>query len=338
MSRPIRVLVTGGGGAGTLEILRTLKASGRYFLVAVDAAAHASGLALADRGYVVPMATVERFADVMEEIVRIERSEFVIPLVDEEIVPLHALAARHHGRVVAPSVEFCRQMLDKWQTFGALHGAGIPTPWTCLAGQVDERVFPAAIKPRDGRGSRELAYLEGPDELEAYVSRASRPADHYVVQQRIIGQEYTVSVVVALGGPTLAVVPKEVIVKRGITQVGITRVAPEIERVCRRIQDRLHADGPFNVQLIMDRETGAPYVIEINPRYSTTVALTIAAGINEVDVVIRHALGEAVGSLAYQPNLLMIRSAAHQYLPEDAWPPAHVTNSLEPRAIETRAS
>ena len=138
-----------------------------------------------------------------------------------------------------------------------------------------------------------------------------------------MGQEYTVSSVVGLGGPTLAVVPKEVMAKRGITQVGITRVVLEIDRLCRGIQDRLHADGPFNVQLIMS-ENGIPYVIEINPRYSTTVALTIAAGLNEVDVVIRHALGEPIEPLIFQANLVMIRYHTQLYRLEAEWPPSNV--------------
>src|SRR5262245_61403523 len=47
---------------------------------------------------------------------------------------------------------------------------------------------------------------------------------------------------------------------------------PALREIVRREQP--------DVQLILD---GTPRVIEINPRYSTTMALTLASGVNEVD-------------------------------------------------------
>ena len=124
--------------------------------------------------------------------------------------------------------------------------------------------------------------------------------------------------VVALGGPTLAVVPKETLVKIGITQVGITRRVPEIESMCCDLQNRLRPDGPINVQLMMG-EDRIPYVIEVNPRYSTTVALTLAAGIDEIDVVLRHAMGEEIDPLDFQEDLMMIRYPEQHYVLERDW-------------------
>ena len=322
----IAVLITGAGGAGTIEIIQSLRAIGGYRIIAVDASEHAAGFALADSGYVIPLATSENFMAVVGDLIGKEQPDFAIPLVDEEILLFHRILSEYGtGKicVVAPTKEFCAAALDKWLTFIKLRDADILTPRTSLASHADDCVFPAVIKPRDGRGSRELAYLTAPDELASYLTRAPRKADCYIVQEHVAGQEYTVSVVVGLGGPTLAVVPKEVIVKRGITQVGVTRVLPEVDRLCCDIQDRLRADGPFNVQLIMSQDR-TPYVIEINPRYSTTVALTIAAGINEVDVVIRHALGKPIEPLKFQPNLLMIRHYTQMYTSEATWPPANV--------------
>lgn len=323
----LTILLTGGGGAGTVEIIRTLQATGRYRIVAVDASPYAAGLALADRGYAVPLATDPTYQAVMERIVRDEQPVAVAPLVDEEILPLHAVVARlpePRPRVLTPTAAFCAATLDKWQTFLALRAADIPTAPTWLGSQAPAAAYPAVIKPRDGRGSRDLAYVADARQAAARLACAARPANDYVIQERLDGQEYTVSVIVALGGPTLAVVPKEVLVKRGITQVGVTRQAPAIDRLCRDVQERLHADGPFNVQLML-RPDGAPVVFEINPRYSTTVALTIAAGIHEVDVVVRHALGEPVGALAFQPDLVMVRGTTHTYLPLAQWPTAPAT-------------
>ncbi len=327
------VLITGAGGAGTIEILRTLRALERYRVIAVDASPHAAGFQFADAAYTVPMASEPQFLETMTRLMEQEQPEFVIPLVDEEILIVHDLAARYGAKVVGPTAAFCRCCLDKWEMALALTAEGIPAAPTWLATEPAEIEYPAVIKPRKGRGSRGVAYLDNAADLQRYLSAVPRPATEYLVQRRLYGREYTISVVVALGGPVLAVVPKEVLVKRGITQVGVTRAVPAIEALCRHIQERLHADGPFNVQLIMDAE-GIPRIIEINPRYSTTVALTIAAGIHEVDVVIRHALGEVVEPLTFQPNLLMVRSAAHCYLPEEEWLKSAVKGPTEPVLLQ----
>lgn len=316
---PIRILLSGAGGGGTIEIIRTLREMGLYRIVAIDASPHAFGLKLADVGYVVPLATVPEFERTIEMIIGREEPDYIIPLVDEEILTFHAIAKQFNTRVVAPVPQFCQLCLDKWQTNQALRDAGIPVPKTWLATDTNKVRYPAIIKPRSGRGSRGLAYLRQVSDLEEYLMKAHGSPQEYIAQEQIEGREFTVSVVVGLGGPLLAVVPKEVIIKRGITLVGVTRDVPEIESMCRQIQDRLRADGPFNVQLIM-KDDGVPYVTEINPRYSTTVALTIAAGVHEVDLVIRNAEGEQTSSpIDFTHNLMMIRYYVQEYIPESHW-------------------
>ena len=95
----------------------------------------------------------------------------------------------------------------------------------------------------------------------------------------------------------------------------MTRRVPAIDDLVRNIQDRLHADGPFNVQLMLG-PSGVPKVFEVNPRYSTTVALTLGAGLDEVDVVLRHALGEPVGSLEWRADVMMVRYTAQAFMNE----------------------
>ena len=60
-------------------------------------------------------------------------------------------------------------------------------------------------------------------------------------------------------------------------------------------------------------------MLEINPRFSGSIPLTIAAGVNEVDLIIRHAEGEAIGPVDFTPDLLMIRYHVDEYLPEEEW-------------------
>jgi carbamoyl-phosphate synthase large subunit len=314
------VLVTSAGGSGMVEVVGALKRAG-YRVVALNASPYAAAFALADASYLVPMGSDPGYDDVLASILERERPDFAVPLSDEEIPRVHRVIGGRHGgavRVVGPRPEFCATMLDKWTAMRALEAAGLPVPRTWLASDADACTYPAIVKPREGRGSRGLASLEARADLDDYLAAASAAPEAFVVQERVRGPEYTVSAVVALGGPTLAVVPKEVRVKRGITQVGVTREVPAIDALCRGIQDRLRADGPFNVQLILD-ERGVPRVFEVNPRFSTTIVLTMAAGVDELVAVLRHANGDDPGPQRFVPGLMMLRHWTATYLPESEW-------------------
>ena len=318
----IKVLITGGGGPGTVETLRSLKARGDYEIITADAMVASAGVMFASRSYTVPFGADSRFEAALREILQRERPDFIIPLVDEEIPKVHHLVRTEwpNLRVLTPTLEFCELVLDKWTMAKTMsqHGLAVAASW--VASDAGAATYPAIVKPRTGRGSRGLAFLDGPADLERYLAASGQPAERFLVQERLHGREFTTSVVVALDGTMLAVVPKEAVEKRGITLIGVTRTMPAIDTLCRAIVATMKPAGPFNVQLILDA-TGAPRVIEINPRYSTTTALTIAAGLNEVDAVLRHARGMDPGRLTFEPDLMMIRYTDQVYLKEADWHP-----------------
>lgn len=321
-ARKPKVLFTGASGAATVDVLRSLVATDEYELIGCDASYASVGFTLVARSYVIPLGASPEFEPTFADILDRERPDFVVPGVDEEIPVVHALVERSHPetRVLTPTPEFCRDMLDKWRMFERMHAAGLSVARTWLASDAADATYPAIIKPRVGRGSRGLAFLDSPADLRAYLDAAGAPPDRFIVQERLFGREFTNSAVVALGGPLLAVVPKEATAKKGITQIGVTRTEPAIDLLCRQIQERLRADGPFNVQLVLG-EDGVPRVFEINPRYSTTTALTLASGVNEVDAVLRHALGKDPGPLTFEPDLMMIRYLSQIFVKESSFAP-----------------
>lgn len=322
MTQTIKILFTGGSGGQTIEAVKALKAMGGYELVTADAIRNSAGFTFADRSYIVPWGVDDEFIPVFREIVRREQPDYIVPLVDEEIPKVHAFVRTEapHIKVLTPSPTFCDLVLDKWTMARALAEHRLPVAATWLASEAAAATYPAIIKPRQGRGSRGLAFLDRPDDLVAYLAAAGKPADRFIVQERLSGPEFTTSVIAGFDNTCLAVVPKEAVEKRGITQVGVTRLVPEIEQLGRDITRELRPHGPYNVQLIFGADR-VPRVIEINPRYSTTMALTIAAGVNEIDAVIRHDRGRDPGRLTFEPDLMMLRYTAQIYVQERDWQP-----------------
>src|SRR5262249_54528383 len=169
-ARP-RLLFTGAGGAGTIEVLRALRAKGRYTVVGCDATFASVGFTLVDKAYVIPFGASPEFEPTFRKILERERPDFVIPLVDEEIPIVHRLVAAEFpaARVVAPELPFCEDTLDKWRMFERLRELDIAVAATWLASDAAAATYPAIVKPRTGRGSRGLAFLEGPADLAAYL-------------------------------------------------------------------------------------------------------------------------------------------------------------------------
>jgi len=244
--------------------------------------------------------------------------DVVVPTVDEELSALPALRAAlpEETPVVAPRQPVVDVALDKYRTYRCLRAADVPVPETWLADEadaIDASAYPLIAKPRRGRGSRGVERVGTVDELESYLDEREATPEECLVQRFVDGQEFTSSVVATESDRLLSVVPKEAEAKEGSTTVGVTRRAPAVESSCRRVFEALSPGGPLNVQQILAPD-GTPYVIEINPRFSSTSCLTAAAGVDEFDLLVRDALGEAVEPVdSYTPGTYILRYDGHVF-------------------------
>ncbi len=286
------IVLTGAGGAavpGMIDVLRSTMPSAR--LIAVDMDAQAIGLHLADLGVVLPPGGSPEFLPAMQRLCRDERVNAIVSVVDEELESLSGFE-QDGIAVIQPRRPFIHLALDKLLLMQRLRSLGLPAPWTERAVDVDPEAiaYPVIVKPRVGRGSRGIAIATDRSRLVAALDESTYPRDQLLVQQLVVGPEFTVSVVVWRDGEVQAVIPKQIISKRGITRAAVTRRSPAVDAYCRDIQQALRADGPFNVQLCVDSATGVPYAFEINPRFSTSITLTMAAGVDELTGLIQQAL------------------------------------------------
>lgn len=311
------VMLTGAGGAAIPGLIGHLRSLG-YRTIAGDMRAEAAGFAFADAGYLLPAGDAPDFAETLREICAAENIRALIPLVDEELSAAAGLESESLA-VIAPRRAFIDTCLDKYALMAALRAAGIAAPETRLLDESPADLgFPLVVKPRRGRGSRGLQICRDRGALDIAIDGAGdRPRD-WIAQPYIEGPEFTVSAVAWRDGTLRAVVPKEVIDKRGITWRAVTRRLPAIDQLCEAVQSALRADGPFNVQLRVDA-AGVPLPFEINPRYSTTTRLTLAAGIDEIGLLIAAALGQdGAAPAAWKEGVVMVRHLTESFFDEAA--------------------
>jgi carbamoyl-phosphate synthase large subunit len=307
--------MTGGGGSGTIAASKFLKKN-NYRVILGDMDKWAAGLKFSDVSYVIPAGKDRNFISAVRDIIRKEKVDIFVPLVDEELLKSYELMNDFPNlRMLLPQYDFTQTVLDKLKLVEALKNNGFPYPSTrTLQDGLDDLAYPVILKPRMGRGSRNVMEINNVNQIQAYQSLLGLSNNEILIQEKIIGTEFTISVVVNRKGNILAVVPKQIINKRGVTIAAITRHNKKIENICIDLQEKLKANGPFNVQLILC-DDGTPVVFEINPRYSTTMALTIAAGVDEIGLVVEDKQNND-GLIPFTKDLVMTRFYDQIYFEE----------------------
>lgn len=312
------VLLTGAGGPAIAGMISVLRKWG-YRIVAIDMLPFSSGFYLADRAYVVPAGNAPDFLPRLKEICLAEKVDAVISVVDEELPHMQKLESLGIV-VIQPHLAFVEFCLDKLCCMRELRAAGLNAPQTWMVNELpaEEAIYPLFVKPRVGRGSRGCGKVSSPAELKEFLAASSYAPEQLLAQTYVPGTEFTVSVIVWRDGEVQAVVPKQIISKIGVTKAAVTRCNAKIDTLCKAIQKHFRANGPFNVQLVLDKD-GEPWPFEINPRFSTSITLTNAAGVDELGGLLSQALfgSDSYCFAEWREGVVLIRHTIDQFISEE---------------------
>jgi carbamoyl-phosphate synthase large subunit len=306
------LLFTGGGGAGTQAMLRLLR--GSYDVHFADADSDAKPYPVRSGSWhVIPMASAPEFIGQLRRLCRDLSVDVLVPGVDEELLPISRARDTLPCDVLLPSTGFIETHLDKLASHERLRARGLPTPATESLSDHRKIPFPCIVKPRRGRGSRDVAVVRAEDELRAHLVLCRRPPADFIVQELLEGQEYTVTVVADRGRILRAVVPVKVGIKRGITLRAETHHDDAVMAACTSIHAADPVAGCFNIQLFKTA-SGDVKPFEINPRISTTACLALAAGVDFVGCYLGGGRRDRRGLAAFRDGLRLRRSWHNQFL------------------------
>jgi carbamoyl-phosphate synthase large subunit len=305
-SRPPRVLVTGAGGPAGVAVIRALRGGG-VPVVGADADEMAAGLLLADDFGVVPRAEDPTFTDKLFELAQRTSVTALVCTVAEEMVALSRAGEQLAAAGVAawlPEAHAVETCMDKWRLATRMTAWEIPSPQTGL-GSADGIPGPWIVKPRFGRGSRHVYPVDRPEDLRWVLERVPDP----IVQTRLSGAEFTVDALVdrdlSLAG---AVARWRLETKAGISTKGRTFVDGHLQDLVAALLAALELEGPANVQGFLG-EDGCFALLEVNPRFSGGLPLSLAAGADLVGQYLQGMLGRPIRRerLRYRPEVLMTR-------------------------------
>lgn len=301
------VLVTAIGGNVGQGVLRILAADfPAVRVVGTNTIAVSGGNHLCDRVHRVPPGAEEQYAEEIRRIVEQEQPNLIIPCTDQETLALARLSTSL-PRIAASPAQVCATFLDKHLTSEAFQQANLPFARSSLPSRYDGSFGPVIVKPREGRGSRDLFF--NPTEPRDFD-------DTYVVQELLQGEEVTIGFYVTLQG-----VLHGFLVMRRRLQAGTT-VACEVFRdkddavgdLLEKLVQAVPIRGSCNVQAIISRD-GAITPFEVNGRISGTASIRHHFGFKDVE----YTVDEYLFGRSPQPVRLS-HGSAHRLLVDVIYP------------------
>jgi len=298
-----RVLVTGAGGPAGVAVIRELQRLGHH-TIGVDSSQDAVGLRLADHAGVVPMANDPGLAYALSVLAKQYNATALISTIPDEMVALQPLEVPHWF----PSKEALKLCCDKWKFYCAAKSVVNVPPTAHML----RETIPGSwvVKPRFGHGSKGIEYADTILELGAAWERVSKP----IVQQFVSGREATIDILIDYDGILLACVPRwRDETRGGISVRGETFHHKTLVRQVQQLVLALGLTGSANVQCFISGTTVT--FIEVNPRFSGGLPLSLASGADLVGQHLRgiHGLPLETDKLKHKTGVKMFRHFSEVY-------------------------
>ena len=310
-----RVLVTGMGALIGQGIAAGLRADRRAWVLGLDRRKSLFADELCDATTLKP--TLEEdsqaYLDFWIELITQHRIELIIPgiSIDMMFLTKHRDAIETTGaKIVLNDADLMRLAEDKLlfaQDYAQLGLPMIPTvtkgaDWAATCAKLGAPPF--IIKPAVGEGSAGVHLLHDEMDFEYWTHRTE---DAFLCQ-KIIGSndaEFTVGIF-GLGDGTFI---GPITFRRKLTRAGNTGEAEvvdhdEIARVTDQIARHYNPVGPTNLQYRVSQDKA--YLLEINPRFSSSTSLRHMFGFNEASMCLDFFLNGKV------PQTPMIRKGFAQ--------------------------
>lgn len=259
-----------------MAVIRALAATKRFVVIGADSNARSpAGFVEGVESVVCPPFDSNEYWPFVESLLERKKVDCVFPTHANEILgwSRHALHSTLRGaRTVFSNDPFVVSLCEnKRKTFDWANRVGIRVP-------EETTTAPCVSRPETGCGS-EGVVVSLDEDLAA--------RDGAIVQRFIDGDEFTIDVLADPAGRVALVVPKHRIrVKHGQAFESRVRMDADLVEFAKDVSEKLQNRGFVNAQVIRERDTGDIYLVEINPRFPTSLPLTVRAGANVPEMMV----------------------------------------------------
>jgi carbamoyl-phosphate synthase large subunit len=240
----------------------------------------------------------------LKEVIKENKINIILPFVDPAIEVCSLLKKQVGNSIDIPvsSETICRTMFEKKKAATWFEKHNFPIPETY---KINNIKLPAIFKPNRGSAAKGLIIVKNESELK----KIHKP-DEYLIQEFIEENiEYTVDAYVSKNKEVITIVPRiRLETAGGEATRSITTNDEKIIELSSQILLSDEFYGPITIQFIRDSIKDKLYIMEINPRLGGGVILSIEAGANIPEMVIKEYLGLQIEKISnWKPGILMTR-------------------------------
>lgn len=294
--REIRILFTSVGRR--IELMQAfkkaaLKRNSKVKIYGVDLSKTAPALFFCDERRTICRITDPDYIPSLLQLCEEEKIDLLIPTIDTDL----RLLAQNKERFLKVGTRVCISAEDKIAICGDkrdtadfFEECGLHTPKPVDKVENYHAGFPCFIKPKDGSSSIDAYKVNKEEDLVAF----SHKVPDYIIQPFIEGTEYTIDIFCDFEGEPVFIIPRiRMAVRSG--EVLRTKIVMDEKMIAesKKLIQRFQPCGPITVQLIQDNQTGDNYYIEINPRFGGGAPLSMKAGADSAEVILRLLEGES---------------------------------------------
>lgn len=290
------IAVTGVGAIIGQGIVRSLRATKRELsIIGIDRNDRSPGSYMVDHFAKKPSVSEDskEYLQYWEELINKHKICLVMPGLEVDMLFFnkHREWFNSHGVMLVLNQSSLIDISEnKWRFAEELISMGYPVIPSIRAKNWSDALKllgepPILLKPLCGNGSRGIVLLEDEGDFNYW----SKKADYEWMLQRIVGslhEEYTVGVFGLGDGDFVG----PLIFRRRLSAAGNTQEAevvqsyPLLESAIRELCMRFLPLGPTNLQFRVEDDTA--FLLEINPRFSSSNSLRTAFGFNEAEMSI----------------------------------------------------
>lgn len=310
------ILITSSGVATAINVISALRKSITYEcrIIATDMSADSAGLYLADNYYITPSVKSENFLDILEDIIKKEKIDFIFPLHSSEIELFSKnikLFEKLKVGIMIPNQDIVNICInkDRFELFLKQNNFNYPKTYK---NKQDIEAYPIFIKLKVGSSSAGAYKIENCNELNFYLKGKE---EKYIIQEYVDWQELTVDCYINKNKKLIGFVPRfRIKVKDGKSVVAKTMYDKNIYEETKRLLETLNYTGACNIQIFYkDKKIK---IIELNPRLSAGgLPLATEAGVNIPELMMQEYFSTVSDELInYNKNLTMYRYLTEVFL------------------------
>jgi len=289
------VLVTGVGAIIGYGIIKSLRQS-KYEvnIIGTDIYEDAIGQQWCDKFEIGMLANDPLFPQFLASLIKKHNIHLVIPGIEQDISRISAdihFFKEMNVKFVLNNAELLSVANDKWDTHLKLLDSGVKAIPSYIEGEFEDIAsvigVPLLLKPRRSYASKGI--LEIHNQVD-FIYWKNKLATNFMVQ-KIIGDsesEFTVGAFVTKIGNTQKIILQRKLSGEGSTAKAKVVFNEELSKIVDHLIGIFKPEGPTNFQFRY--EDGYYYLLEINPRISSSTSLRTAFGFNEAEMCIQYYL------------------------------------------------